>query len=467
MTPFLESRLWLALHLLYPNSSQAFDIYQAMESQAGKAIEKDDRIAVFAKLVTIFEKIPPITSNLSFYEFTLEDIDQWKALYKNSQKNQLLSFVGVLIFDLKISDIAPFVDLPLEKVQFLFHQMFKKLVQNNLKTKPNEPVNSIKQNESKISYLYTYENLIEYCLGQLPESDSNKVKIGLDLYPALQIIRDEYVKIINQMQSLKVQRSYFIQSKSKNRMVLVKTIVDKNGAETPIVQKQNFFYNKNIIASVFSAFILTVFMLFQFTDIYNPFKKTDNTIVIQQFVKKHVDEVEQAEVAYESIPAEPMSNEIEFEASESEKPIGAETLDKVETKLEVQPQLAIKSLSTRMPLQEKLIVKQTEVNISNNGPAGYRGGLYRGTLIVNNLQSDNQQIRAKLIGLGAKKAGEVDLGWFKSKNMAYYHFIIPETSVAESDEYLKKLGRLGLKFETHPRLIPMGTKRFIIEVRGE
>lgn len=467
MTPFLESRLWLALHLLYPNSSQAFDIYQAMESQAGKAIEKDDRIAVFSKLVTIFEKIPPITSNLSFYEFALEDIDQWKALYKNSQKNQLLIFVGVLIFDLKISEIAPFIDLPLEKVQFLFHQMFKKLVQNNLKTKPNEPVNSKKQNESKISYLFTYENLIEYCLGQLPESDSNKVKIGLDLYPTLQIIRDEYVKIINQMQSLKVQRSYFIQSKSKNRMVLVKTFVDKDGAETPIEQKQKFLKNRNVIASIFSASLLTIFMFFQFTDIYNPFRKADKAVIIQQFEKKHVDEAKQTEIAYESIPLEPMSPEVEPEADESEMPTEVETSAETDTKLRVKPKLAVKEAPTRTPLKEQTLVKQTVVKTLNIESADYRGGLYRGTLVVNNLQIDNQQIRTKLIELGAKKAGEVDLGWFKSKNMAYYHFIIPEANMAISDEYLKKIGRLDIKFETHPRLIPAGTKRFIIEVKGE
>lgn len=464
MTTPLESRLWLALHLLYPNSSQAFDVYQAMVSQAGKALEKDDRISVFSKLALILDKIPPVSSNLSFYEFSLEEIDQWKILYKSSQKSQLLVFVGVLIFDLKISEIAPFVNLPQEKVQFHFHQMFKKLVKNNLKTKFDDSGSSKKQNELKISYLYTYENLIEYCLGQLPEVDVNKVKIGLELYPALQTIKNEYLKIINQIQNLKVQRSQFV--KSKNKFILVRTVDGAEDTENPINENKKFYVNTKILASVVTISALTAFMLFQFTDIFNQFRNADQGVIIQQIEKKRTELIEQPEIAQESIPSDP---EVEDESEETEIP--DEAVEQIEQHVTIkQNKLEKLSESKKIVLNENLKSvekKQPEKQQKNLEVAEYKGGLYRGTLIVNNLEIDNQKIRSKLLELGAKKAGEVELGWYKSKKMAYYHFTILEKNTAEFENYLKQLGKLGIKYETHPRLIPLGTKRFIIEVKGE
>ena len=69
MVSSVESRLWLAVHLLYSNASQAFDVYQAVVMQAEHAIANDDSSAVFSRLIQVFEKIPAIGTTLSFYEF--------------------------------------------------------------------------------------------------------------------------------------------------------------------------------------------------------------------------------------------------------------------------------------------------------------------------------------------------------------------------------------------------------------
>lgn len=429
-----ENRLWLAVHLLYPNSSQAFDVYQAVVFQCEDALLKDNLAVVFSKLISVFEKIPAITSNLSFYEFEFEQIDQWKVIYKNSQKNQLLIFVGVLLFELKIGEIASNVRLSPEKAQFLFHQTFKKLAQNTSKIKYNDQLNFRKHNDLKISYLYTYENLIEYCLGQLSDEESAKIKMGLDFYPALQTTKDEYLKIINQIQNLKVQKLNSVTSKSKMKITLVKSAKTEGEPEESIP----VYKNKKILAVTFAILIVSVIAGIQVSGILGDLQSSERTIVIQEVEKKPESTTLQPEIALESLP-----KELEASAGEiSENETKHETVAEAATVAEVKPQ------------------EKTAANGAKS-----MGGLYRGYLVVNDLKQTNKKLIDKIISLGAQKAGEVELGWLKSNDLAYYHFTISEKNIEEVEKYFREAGSLNIKFEPHPRLIPAGSKRFIVEVK--
>ena len=421
MVTSTESRLWLAVHLLYPNSSQAFDVYHAVVLQSEEALIKDDRTFVFSKLISIFEKIPPISSKLSFYEFEFEQIDQWKAIYKNSQKTQLFIFIGVLIFELKIGDIAPQVKLSQDKAQFLFHQMFKKLAQNGSKIKYSDQLSFKKQNDLKISYLFTYENLIEYCLGQLTDEESEKVKMGLELYPILQLTRDEYSKIISQIQNLKVKKLNSPVTKSKKKLNLVES-------DAPAEQPQDshaFYKNKKIVGVAGVVLIVASISLFQVLVRLGYIRGSEKTVIMQEIAKSSEITIPQAEIALQSLPsadASPASSEV----SQAEAAVPVQVAE-----------------------------------------AKAEGGLFRGSLFVKDLNESNKQLLAKIVSLGAKKAGEVELGWLKSESMAYYHFTIPESNIDEANKYFKKLGSLDIRFEDHPRLIPAGSRRFIIEVKGK
>lgn len=456
MNTSVESRLWLAVHLLYPNSSQAFDIFQAVVLQAESALIKNDRDLVYSKLVFAFDKITAVNSNLSFYEFELEEIDQWKIIYKSSQKIQLIIFVGILIFELKISDIAKHVKLNDEKTQFLFHQMFKKLVQNSSKIKYSEQLDFKKQNDLKISYLYTYENLIEFCLGYLPEVEASKVRIGLELYPVLQTTRDEYLKVIHQIQNLKVQRAKadIVNMKSKLKIVsrqdesAEKEKEQKlSGVETRESNQKRisyFFKNKRALVGTMSGFILVMFVLTQFSSLSDYLVGADGLVVIQKISKKPGLNFVTEDIAIESLPKpnqEP-SNEVVQNKDESKAAVAAQA----ETK-------------------EVTIAKTDDTKLNQKISSAPSGGLYRGTIIVKNLKSTNQDLISKLTALGAKKAGEVELGWLKSNNTAYYHFTMSDSKINEARVFFQKTGKLDMKFESHPRLIPAGNKRFIIEVK--
>lgn len=434
----LENRLWLAVHLLYPNSSQAFDVYQALVLQSEDALANDNRILIFSKLSLLFEKIPSVSSNLSFYEFEFDQIDQWKIIYKNSQKAQLLIFIGVLIFDLKISEIAPCAKLTKEKAQFLFHQIFKKLSQHSGKAKYNEQLNFKKQNDQKISYLYTYENLVEYCLGQLSEEETAKVTAGIELYSVLQTTRDEYQKIINQIQNLKVQRSNSTELKSKNRITLLKTSEDQGMSDK---EKITFYSKKKVIVSLFST-LAVVLIFLQVSGVLARLRKSEKTVVMSQIVKKPEFAAIQPDIAVDSLP----------------NPAAPVVTANQEQTITV----------TDAPKSGEVTVTEPGKKVVpiNASTAKDEGGLYRGTLIVKNLNSANVKLMAKLANLGAKKAGEVELGWLKSNNLAYYHFILKDENIEGTKTYLRELGTLKIRFESHPRLISAGNKRFIIEVKG-
>ena len=294
MNTSIESRLWLAVHLLYPNSSQAFDVYQAVVLQSEEALVKNQCDVVFSKLLSVFEKISVISSNLSFYEFEYEQIDQWKVLYKYSQKQQLIIFIGVLIFELKVNVIARYVKLAPAKAQFLFHQMFKKLAQSSVSIKFSDKLNFKKHNDIKISYLYTYENLIEYCLGQLPQIEAEKVKIGLNLYPVLQTTQQEYLKIINQIQSLKVLRLNSVLNESKIKLVKSESTTE-NSVENKALKINStnrkaleLFYKHKIQWLTLGALAIVISalaqLLVQFSDI-KYFFNSDKSIVLQQIQK--------------------------------------------------------------------------------------------------------------------------------------------------------------------------------------
>lgn len=457
MVTSIESRLWLAVHLLYSNASQAFDVYQAVVLQSEHAIANQDIPAVFTKLVQVYEKIPAISSNLAFYEFEFEEIDQWKIIYKNSQKTQLVIFVAVLIFELKISHIAPTLKLAPEKAQFLFHQIFKKLASSSQKLKYNEQLEFKKQNDHKISYLFTYENLVDFCLEQLSPDDNEKVRTGLKLYPTLQVAKEEYSRIISQIQNLKVQK----ERTSVVRPIRPQIKIPKDGLSISTPTKGLTSFQIRALVGTFSVVVLGL-LIQPIKAFYNLNGRSDNTVVLQEI------EVPKAEVATETQVAEvPAVSETTVAVNETVSAT-SEVVSTTTVTTVAANQAEVKPAPAPMPVPAPQVAvaeasKTTQAAVETK--TEWEGGLYRGTLLVKDIAAVNSGIKDKMLASGAVKAGEVELGWLKSPDMAYYHYTMPEANKAEMEVYLKKIGNLIIKFEKHPRKIPIGTRRFIIEVK--
>ncbi len=92
------------------------------------------------------------------------------------------------------------------------------------------------------------------------------------------------------------------------------------------------------------------------------------------------------------------------------------------------------------------------------------GFLYRGHLDVTNVEMNSPKITEKIIELGGRKAGEVDIGWKKSDTTYYYHFTLPEAKYDDLIEFFSGYTETELKKEKHPRVMPDGIIRLIITV---
>lgn len=101
----------------------------------------------------------------------------------------------------------------------------------------------------------------------------------------------------------------------------------------------------------------------------------------------------------------------------------------------------------------KVVAKSEEVK--------KQGFVYRGTAKIVNVKMGSAKLKDKIVGLGGRKAGEVELGWKRNQGDYYFHFTIPESKLAELEEYLKSIGKVQLSRDQHPRIMPSGIVRFI------
>ena len=92
------------------------------------------------------------------------------------------------------------------------------------------------------------------------------------------------------------------------------------------------------------------------------------------------------------------------------------------------------------------------------------GAIFRGRVDVTNLDAVGPKIVEKVIELGGRKAGEVDLGWHKTSGEAYFHFTLPEAKYEELLAFLRTYGPPNIKKEKHPRVMPDGIIRLIVTI---
>ena len=115
------------------------------------------------------------------------------------------------------------------------------------------------------------------------------------------------------------------------------------------------------------------------------------------------------------------------------------------------------------------VAKNEEADSSDDAepsasPAVTGGFLYRGSISVTNIAVVGPKITDKILELGGRKAGAVELGWQKTENSMYYHFTIPEAKYQELLDYLATYGKPRIGKEKHPRVMPDGILRLIVTV---
>jgi hypothetical protein len=100
-------------------------------------------------------------------------------------------------------------------------------------------------------------------------------------------------------------------------------------------------------------------------------------------------------------------------------------------------------------------------------PEKRQGFLFRGGIQVVNAGAASVKITNKLVELGGRKAGEVEMGWQREPNLYYYHFTIPEDRYDQLSSVFSEYGSLRLVKEKHERVMPEGIIRLIITVEDK
>jgi len=93
-----------------------------------------------------------------------------------------------------------------------------------------------------------------------------------------------------------------------------------------------------------------------------------------------------------------------------------------------------------------------------------QGELFRGTIEVTNVPAITPKLVERITELGARKAGQVELGWSKNGDSSYFHFTMPEGRYEELKALFIEFGDLQIQKEKHERVMPEGILRVIITV---
>ncbi len=438
MIQIINQRLWIAVHLLYPNSSQALDIYYTILGSESQKNNENYSKSIFLKLENFFSKNSAVRSGQPFRIFESYKLDTWKILYQKSSKQHLLIIIGLLVFKFNIQELSTLLKLTEQKARFFVNQVFKKI--SDLKQKNLTAENQFKFkkiDDKNTSYFFMTENLVEYCLDMLSPKDKNTVQLSLDLYPDLILLKQKYLETVEEFQQL-----------SKLKLDSADTAsTDLAEKSHQISAKPKLRFQKSIIAAA------TVCMLFISIMVIRPFSFKNFPI---QLGNKSIKMLE--------IKGQDFSEENLVEMSGnppvnlSEMPVSKVTKSAVNTK----------SPSNKLVKPEKTVLAAKNLEIpteANVVVPSRQGGLYRASIQVSDIDTLATRITEKLVALGSTKAGEVELGWKKLPNVLYYHLVLPTENVDQAKDFLNKFGRLNIQFENHPRLMPVGFKRMILEVK--
>lgn len=439
MNQLIHQRLWIAVHLLYPNSSQALDIYYTILGIQSQKNNENYSKSIFLKLENFFNKNSAVRSAQPFRVFENCKLSTWKILYQKSSKQHLLMVIGLLVFKFNIQELAKLLELTEQKARFFVNQVFKKifeLKQQNITLENSFKFKKIDDN--KVSYFFTSENLVEYCLDILSPKDKNAVHLGLALYPELTLLKQKYLETVEEFQQL---------ANLNFDTVDHALVASPEKSHLSIVEPNLKFRKSIIVASTIGVLFISVMLIRPFSFKNFPLQLGSKSIKMLEIKGPNFND----------------ENTVEFEGSApvslSEMPVNNLTKSASTAKLPGNP--LVKSEKSVVLAAKKLEIPPVSKDVSPSK----QGGLYRASIQVSDIDTLSARITEKLVALGSTKAGEVELGWKKSSNVLYYHLVLPTENVDQAKEFLNKFGRLNIQFENHPRLMPAGFKRMILEVK--
>lgn len=406
-------KLWVSCHLLYPNPSQARDIFGLIVESGidHKSFAYGQVFQGIQKLYKIYRRRIRVKSGSNNFEFTSMPMNYWKRVLQKCNKDETFIVMVIFLELATFKDISKITRIAESKVKYLFNQSIKKVIASPaLRFEQKKEIKLKEYNSHDITTLFVSEYLIEHTLGLIEGSVAEKMEAKLKDGNRYTDYRNEILKFKGELIDLTVSHHF-----DEVMRVYGNTEQLQNLKKLEVKQQKRIFTGLVFIIIIVIGLILR-----------------------PSFLKTSISEIKATKVVLE-----------EIKISKKEAPEGPEISAPVVVKAKP---IATTTIKVSMP--ESAPVKKIATT-----------GVYRGLITVTDFEQVTSIIRDRVIAVGGKKAGEVELGWIKNKNTSYFHFIFPTEKREEIVTFVQQYGNLQYKLEPHPRILPLGHSRFIIEVR--
>lgn len=109
------------------------------------------------------------------------------------------------------------------------------------------------------------------------------------------------------------------------------------------------------------------------------------------------------------------------------------------------------------------LVEEPKAVAAETKPAT-QGMLHRILMSRSDIEALAPELRDRIVALGGKKAGEVEIGW-RQPGQNYFHFSIPEKNYDQLLSALAAIGPSRIYKSPHPRIMPEGQMRIILTIK--
>ena len=460
-----SQKIWTAISLLFPNGAQAKSIFfeffkdQNLDLNLSELSHKDIK-----RLYVILLKTNAYQSSQLFGQFDFEGVSDWEQFYRRSHRIDLVLFVFIVILKKNLEQISFVSGLTIDEIRLKIKKALQKAFPlPGIKAQSAQNYKLKEYNADDKSAFFIREKLIENAF-------SDYLEASIDL-------ADEKIKSFNEFVQYDMKLKNF-----KNSLSKAKFSLDYSGNEISMKslgykdQQKKGSKNKFYIAISIIILSFLVLLVVRPDFIKSTYLKTDQTNAIElQAVKISRTSIESSEVSSSTNSVSNDSAVVSTAAAVAQQfsvdhtIVAQQKLPQADKAVQEQLPLPQNPKDIKPDLNQKPVAQQeTQVEDHDNKTKAAdlkSSGVYRGTIYVNDIQAVSGLVKDRLIGLGGQKAGEVELGWMKSSTISYFHFLIPKENQDTFASYLKQFGQLKVKFENHPRVLPKGTVRYIIEIK--
>ena len=438
-------KLWISCHLLYQNSSQARDVFHTLVAKEGLS---SDFLTFLKKLYFYFKKNDPVKSASLYFEFAKNELILWNKALQKCTSDEVFILMSVLAHDVNLIYLSEVMSVSETRIRYLLNQGIRKVIKNyNISFDSKKDLKLREYGQNDVTNLFIHEHFAEYCLNLSTDEVKRKIDNSSKELSRYDQIKNDILSFQNELSSLKIGDIFY-----EEVQILESSRLPQKKKSTQISR------HKDKIIIIVVLLIFTVLMV-----IRPSFLKLDN---INDNRKKIIlDEValKKNEIARTDL----ITNDLDETVS---KVVQAEANpNKQETSLSEAKPVVSTSQTTSMQISKSVssVVSQ-DVRINTKAEAKVINGVYKGEMTAQDWEIVSKLIKDKIVEIGGTKAGEVELGWIKNKKTSYYHFVFPADKFDTLITQFKKYGNLNYRFEPHPRKLPDGQKRFILEVhQGE